>query len=68
MIAFTPFEGSDATVKKLLSGLFDAGVVSFVCGSSPARIRFLPPVGVITDSDIDVVGGILERVLTAYAG
>ncbi len=67
MIAFTPFDGSDSTVKKLLTGLFDAGVVAFVCGSSPARIRFLPPVGVITDSDIDVVGAILESVLALHA-
>lgn len=68
MIAFTPFDGSDATVKKLLTGLFDAGVVAFVCGSVPARMRFLPSVGVITDSDIDVVGEILESVMAAHAG
>lgn len=68
MIAFTPFDGSDATVKKLLTDLFDAGVVAFVCGAGPARIRFLPPAGIVSDSDIDVVGGILETVLTAHAG
>jgi acetylornithine/N-succinyldiaminopimelate aminotransferase len=68
MIAFTPFDGSEATAKKLLTDLFDAGVVAFVCGANPARLRFLPPVGVVTDADIDVALGILERVLAAHAG
>jgi 4-aminobutyrate aminotransferase-like enzyme len=67
MIAFTPFDGSDATVKKLLTDLFDAGVVAFVCGASPARIRFLPPVGAISDSDIDAVSSILQNVLAAHS-
>jgi acetylornithine aminotransferase len=68
MIAFTPFDGSDATVKKLLTDLFDAGVVAFVCGAAPARIRFLPSVGVIKDEEIDTVCNILERVLSGHAG
>ncbi len=67
MIAFTPFDGSDATVKKLLTALFDAGVVSFMCGASPTRIRFLPSVGAIADEQIDAVCGILEKVLAAHA-
>ncbi|MDB5323091.1 MAG: hypothetical protein JWN40_4722 [Phycisphaerales bacterium] len=68
MIAFTPFDGSEATAKKLLTDLFDAGVVAFVCGANPARLRFLPPVGVVTDGDIDAALGILERALAAHAG
>jgi acetylornithine aminotransferase len=68
MIAFTPFDGADATVKQLLTDLFNAGVVTFVCGSAPARIRFLPPVGAISDADIDNVSEILERVLAAHSG
>lgn len=67
MIAFTPFDGSEATVKKLLAALFDAGVVAFLCGADPYRIRFLPPVGAITDDQIDQVCTILEQVLEKHA-
>jgi acetylornithine aminotransferase len=68
MIAFTPFDGSEGTAKKLLMDLFGAGVVAFVCGANPARLRVLPPVGVVTDEDIDRAMAILESVLTAHAG
>ena len=67
MIAFTPFDGAEPTVKKLLSALFEAGVISFLCGSNPTRIRFLPPVGAVTDGEIDAVCQILERVLADHA-
>ena len=67
MIAFTPFDGSEATAKKLLSDLFDVGVISFVCGANPARLRFLPPVAVVTDDQIDACCQILEQVLTRHA-
>jgi 4-aminobutyrate aminotransferase-like enzyme len=67
MIAFTPFDGSDTTAKKLLTDLFDAGVISFVCGGAPARLRFLPPVAVVTDEHIDTCCRILEEVLAKHA-
>jgi acetylornithine aminotransferase len=67
MIAFTPFDGADATAKTLLTQLFEAGVIAFVCGASPARLRFLPPVGVITDDDIDAVMKILAAVVHTHA-
>ena len=68
MIAFTPFDGAEATAKTLLADLFAAGVIAFVCGASPARLRFLPPVGVISDDEIDAVMNILATVLQAHAG
>ena len=68
MIAFTPMDGAEATVKKLLSALFEAGVIAFMCGANPTKIRFLPAVGAITDSEIDAVCQILERVLSDHAG
>jgi acetylornithine aminotransferase len=67
MIAFQAFDGSDATAKKLLTDLFDAGVVSFVCGGNPARLRFLPPVAVVTDDQVDQCCRILEDVLAKHA-
>jgi acetylornithine aminotransferase len=68
MIAFTPFDGAEATAKTLLADLFQAGVIAFVCGAGPARLRFLPPVGAVTDDEIDAVMNILTTVLRAHAG
>lgn len=67
MIAFTPFDGSDATAKKLLTALFDAGVIAFLCGGGPTRLRFLPPVAAITDDQIDTACRILEQTLSQHA-
>jgi acetylornithine aminotransferase len=63
MIAFTPLDGSADTIKGLLRRLFDAGVIAFLAGSHPTRVRFLPPIGAITDVDIEGVCDILEKTL-----
>lgn len=65
MIAFTVFDGSAQRTRDVLHSLFDAGVIGFLAGSNPTRIRFLPPVAVVTDDDIDAVCNILETVLVA---
>jgi len=67
LIAFTPFDGSDATAKKLLTALFDTGVISFLCGANPTRLRFLPPVGAVSDEQLDQTCKILEQVLGQHA-
>src|SRR6185503_8833939 len=53
MIAFTVGDGSEATSKKFLHALFDAGVIGFIAGADPFRVRFLMPYGAIADEDID---------------
>lgn len=63
MIAFTPLDGKEPTVKKFLTALFDAGVIAFICSANPYRARFLMPVGAIADEDIDAVCALIERVL-----
>ena len=63
MIAFTPFAGSADDAKKVVLALFDAGVLAFVAGSSPARVRFLMPMGVVKEEDIDAVATILESTM-----
>jgi len=68
MIAFTPFDGSPEHARKLLNDLFEAGVIAFVTGSNPSRVRMLPPMGVVTTGDIDAVCAILENVLTNTQG
>jgi acetylornithine aminotransferase len=67
MIAFTPFDGSEGVAKRLLTALFEAGVVSFLCGANPMRLRFLPPVGVVMDEQLDQACRILEDVLAKHA-
>jgi acetylornithine/N-succinyldiaminopimelate aminotransferase len=63
MVAFTPFDGSHDRVAQFAQDLFQAGVISFIAGSHPTRIRFLIPMGAITLTDIDNVIQIVERVL-----
>ncbi len=67
MIACTPLNGSEAKVKRFAHALFDAGVIGFVAGTSPVRMRFLPPVPVIRDEDIDAACGIIEATLVQVA-
>lgn len=67
MIAFTPFDGSAERVKALIHALFAHGVIAFLAGASPARVRFLPPLGVIRDEEIDEVCTILENTLGELA-
>lgn len=63
MIAFTPFDGNSQVVAKFVQDLFQAGVISFVAGSNPTRVRFLVPMGAIEFDDVDKVMEIVESVL-----
>ncbi len=63
MIAFTPFGGDHAKVVAYLHALFQAGVITFLSGKDPARVRFLVPAGSVTTDDIDQVVGIVEEEL-----
>ena len=67
MIAFQAFEGDPVRTKSLLAALFDAGIIAFAAGANPTRIRFLPPLAAITDTDINMVCDLLERVLLEEA-
>ena len=67
MIAFTPFEGSKETSTKIVHALYAKGVLSFLTGRDPVRIRFLMPVGGVTKQDIDHVVAIIADVLEGYA-
>ncbi len=67
MVAFTPIDGTAATAKNVLHALYDRGVIAFVAGANPARIRFLPPAAVLTDEQIDEVCAIVEATLVHVA-
>lgn len=63
MVAFTPTDGKSETVSHYLQKLFQAGVIAFMAGSHPTRIRFLLPAGCATEADIDAVSAIVEKTL-----
>jgi acetylornithine aminotransferase len=67
MIAATPFEGAAATTRALLHALYERGVIAFSTGGSAARLRFLPPVAVIHDEQIDIALSLLEESLAELA-
>lgn len=67
MMAFTPFDGSEGLVKRLLKDLFENGLIAFSCGKVPKRLRFLPPLGVVTEQDIDAAINILDQTLCSFA-
>lgn len=63
MIGMTLFEGDTAKSKDFTFKLFDNGVLSFIAGANPTRVRFLIPAGAVTESDIDKVCAIIEETL-----
>lgn len=66
MIAFTPGDGSDAVAGKMVQALYDAGLMSFMAGHHPARIRFLPPPGITQKEHIDAAIQIMDTVLSQF--
>lgn len=63
MIAFTPFQGDHAKVNAFAKKLFDNGVIGFIAGTSPVRIRFLIPPAIITENDIQKICAIIEQTI-----
>ncbi len=68
MIAFTPGDGKLETAKEFVKRLFDAGVMSFIAGSNPTRVRFLVPLGSTEFEHIDLACGIVETVARQMSG
>jgi 4-aminobutyrate aminotransferase-like enzyme len=67
MIGFVPHDGTMDSVKTVLMKLFDIGVVAFYCGHGPYLIRMLPPLGAMTEADIDLACSYIERALLETA-
>ncbi|MEC9093136.1 MAG: aminotransferase class III-fold pyridoxal phosphate-dependent enzyme [Planctomycetota bacterium] len=63
MVAFTPFDGSPEKAKEMCHAMFHHGLMSFIAGSSPARIRFLLPLGIANFEQIDLAAQIIESVV-----
>ncbi|MHB8764642.1 MAG: aminotransferase class III-fold pyridoxal phosphate-dependent enzyme [Deferrisomatales bacterium] len=67
MVAFTPFDGSEAAAKGVARALFDDGVIAFTAGSEPSRVRFLVPAPAATEADVDAVAEVVEATLERLA-
>lgn len=65
MVAFTVYGGDFKRTTQFIHDLFEAGVIGFIAGTHPFRVRFLVPVGALKDEDIDGVMHIVEEVLKA---
>lgn len=63
MIALTPGDGSPEVAKTMVHTLFEVGLMSFVAGSKPSRVRFLPPPGATSREHIDAAIEMIEDVL-----
>ena len=66
MVGFTPCDGSFDQAKALMMTMFDVGVLGFVCGAEPTRIRFLPPPATTTNQHIDDALALIEQSLKQY--
>ncbi len=66
MVAFTPGDGSNEQATRMVHMMYAAGLMGFVAGHDPTRIRFLPPPGVTTDDDIRLACEILDDVLSRF--
>ena len=67
MVALTPFDGTPEVASEMAKRLFDAGLMSFMAGGSPARLRFLMPIGCVTKDHLDLACQILESVVGEMA-
>lgn len=63
MIAFTPFDGSEERAKVFVQKLFHNGLMSFVAGSNPTRVRFLLPVPVLGFDEIGPIMALIEKTI-----
>ena len=63
MIAFTPCDGSADKAKDMCLRMYHAGLLSFVAGATPTRLRFLLPLGSATEDHIDLACQIIEQVI-----
>lgn len=67
MIGFEVFNGDADRTKAVMNRLYDLGVIAFLCGGDPLRLRFLPPVSVMQPGDVDAVCALLERAIAEVA-
>lgn len=66
MFAFQVFDGSPDVTMKFVHELFRNGVISFIAGKNPTKVRFLLPVPVMSKKDAKAVVKITKDTLKNY--
>ena len=61
MIAFQVFQGKRDPVIQFIHDCFDEGLICFIAGNNPTYVRFLLPIGGITNTHMDEALSIMER-------
>ena len=59
--------GSPEQAAALMTIMYEKGLLGFVCGSDPTRIRFLPPPVVTSNEHIDDALELLEQSVQQFA-
>ena len=67
MTGCTVHGGDYEKVTKLIHNLYDKGIITFLAGANPTRLRFLVPVGAIEEHHIKEILQILEASLIETA-
>jgi len=67
MTGCTVLDGDSEKVLKLIHKLYEKGIIAFVAGSNPMRLRFLLPIGALKEEHITDVTKILEETLLELA-
>ncbi len=63
MLAFTPGDGDATKANDLTLKLFELGLMGFLAGSNPTRLRFLPSPAIVTEEQIDMAVEIIEKAI-----
>lgn len=63
MIGMTLFKGDLDRSKEFTFKLFENGVLSFIAGTNPTRVRFLLPMGAVTEDDVDKVCQLIDKTI-----
>lgn len=63
MTGCTPLEGNSDKVSTLLRSLYDKGIIAFIAGVNPMRMRFLLPIGALEQHHIKDTLDIFEATL-----
>jgi len=66
MQAFVPWHGTPEVVKDVLLACFEEGLILMSAGSSPTKLRMLPPVNTC-DEELEAAFSILEKALRKVA-
>ena len=66
MFAFQVFDGTPDVTMKVVHKLFENGVISFIAGKNPTKVRFLFPTPVISKKDLKAVIKITKDTLKNY--